>query len=226
MLAKDVLRIVSGALQDLDPGLESRWSWSGGADDHVGLLDFLNAGIRTVAGLRPDATARTTAIRLQPGEQQQLPADALTLMTITRNMGADGNTPGSAVFPIAPEVLRAMSCNGLATDTDIEAYAFDRSVSPRTFEVFPAVRNGASLWVLASYSAVPGVVTGAGQTLPIPDTFQGALIHAVLYSVFSGDSEGSNAAKMQHHYQAMLQELELKQTVDSGWPVNAPQVRG
>ena len=40
MRAAEVLRLVSGALQDLEPGLESRWPWEGGDDGRIGLLDF------------------------------------------------------------------------------------------------------------------------------------------------------------------------------------------
>ena len=226
MLAGDVLRLVSGALQDLEAGTDKRWAWSGGQNDRVGLLDFLNAGLRTIAMLRPDATAKTMPLKLQAGERQSLPADALMLLEITRNMGPDGNTPGESVFPVAPEVLRGLSCNGLDTGSSIENYACDRAVTSQHFDVFPAVKVGANVWVLAAYSATPPVITSSSQTIPLPDTFQSALVHAVLYGVFSGDSEGSNGARMAHHYQSMLQELDLKQTVDTAWPVNAPQVRG
>ena len=49
MRAADVLRLVSGALQDLEPGMESRWPWTGGDDGAVGLLDFMNAAVQAVA---------------------------------------------------------------------------------------------------------------------------------------------------------------------------------
>ncbi|MEG1610982.1 MAG: DUF6682 family protein, partial [Bilophila sp.] len=67
MQAADVLRLVSGALQDLEPGTEARWTWTGGASDTVGLLDFLNAAVRTVVMHRPDLSAVTESIQLTSG---------------------------------------------------------------------------------------------------------------------------------------------------------------
>ena len=57
MRAAEVLRLVSGALQDLEPGLDARWPWEGGDDGRIGLLDFLNHALREVVMQRPDATA-------------------------------------------------------------------------------------------------------------------------------------------------------------------------
>ena len=74
MRAAEVLRLVSGALQDLEPGLESRWPWEGGDDGRIGLLDFLNESMRVVVMQRPDAFAITEPIRLEPGMRQRMPS--------------------------------------------------------------------------------------------------------------------------------------------------------
>lgn len=234
MQAAEILRLVSGALQDLEPGIDSRWKWTGGADDAVGLLDFLNAAIRTIVMLRPDATAITESIRLEPGMRQRIPSrtlheasrDALTLIDVTRNMGSDGRTPGGGILPITPEMIRGMGCNGISTARSIDNYGYDRLVDRLVYYVFPAVEPGASVWVEATYSATPPPVSTEADALPIPDTFQSALVHGVLYGVFSGDNEASNLQRATHHYEAMLKELEMKTATDRGWPVNAPQVRG
>ena len=76
MQAAEILRLVSGALQDLEPETDARWKWTGGASDAVGLLDFLNAAIRTIVMLRPDATAITESIRLESGMRQRIPHPA------------------------------------------------------------------------------------------------------------------------------------------------------
>ena len=39
MQAAEILRLVSGALQDLEPGIRARWEWNGG-DDNVVDADY------------------------------------------------------------------------------------------------------------------------------------------------------------------------------------------
>ena len=73
MQAAEILRLVSGALQDLEPGIRARWEWNGGDDNAVGLLDFLNHALREVVMQRPDATAVTGDIVLEPGIRQAIP---------------------------------------------------------------------------------------------------------------------------------------------------------
>lgn len=219
MQASDVLRLVSGALQDLEPGMEARWKWTGGAADTVGLLDFLNAAVRTVIMHRPDLTAVTESLQLVPGMRQRIPDKALTLIELVRNMGTDGVTPGESIMLADADVLRGMSCNGVTTARAIENYSYDRLVEPRCYFVFPGVAKGADVWAEATYSAIPRTVSSANDSLPLPDTCQSALVHAVLYGILSGDNEGSNMQRGVHHMQAMMQDLELKKATDTTWPV-------
>ena len=115
MRAAEVLRLVSGALQDLEPGLESRWPWEGGDDGRIGLLDFLNDALRAVGMQRPDAFAVTEPIRLEPGMRQRLPRrrnnsashDAVALIELVRNLGEDGETPGPIIVSVQPTLLLA-----------------------------------------------------------------------------------------------------------------------
>ena len=71
MQAAELLRLVSGALQDLEPGIRARWEWNGGDDNAVGLLDFLNHALREVVMQRPDATAVTGDIVLEPEARRE-----------------------------------------------------------------------------------------------------------------------------------------------------------
>ena len=119
MRAETVLRLVSGALQDLEPGLESRWPWEGDAE-RIGLLDFLNAAVRAVALHRPDVCAVTEVIRLEPGMRQRIPCrrlhgasrDAAGFIELIRNMGADGGHPGPAIISVRPDLLLAWADAG------------------------------------------------------------------------------------------------------------------
>lgn len=217
MKAVEVLRLVSGALQDLEPGTEKRWDWTGGDSDSVGLLDFLNAAVRAVVLLRPDATARTKTVCLSAGARQTLPADALTLLELVRNMGRDGNTAGSAIPITAADVIIAMS-SFAPCGTVVQQYAYDRMTSPRIFWVYPSVSDTEELWVEMTYSAIPQEVTDPEDPLPVSDTFSQALVHHMLAAILGGDNEASSSAKAQYHVSLWNGLMDIQQRVATQWP--------
>ena len=61
------------------------------------LLGWLNDGQRAIVLVRPDASQITDALLLVSGTRQSLPSGSVRLMTVIRNMGSDGITPGQAV---------------------------------------------------------------------------------------------------------------------------------
>ncbi|HJA09058.1 MAG TPA: hypothetical protein H9962_07710 [Candidatus Mailhella merdigallinarum] len=225
MRAADVLRLVSGALQDLEPGLESRWPWEGGNDGRVGLLDFLNDAVWAVALQRPDTTAVTEAILLEPGMRQRLPRrsvngatrDARFLMELIRNMGPDGEQPGPAIGSVPPELLLAWANTG-RTSPVVENFAYDRVTNRDVYYVYPAVPDRPEVWVEATYSAAPEPVAGPDQSFPLSAEYADAVKHHMLASIFSGDNESSNAAKAAWHMQMYASVMGVKQSVDAAWP--------
>lgn len=224
MQADVVLRIISGALQDLEPGLESRWPWEG-QDGRIGLLDFLNSAKRAIVLQRPDLTAVTEPIRLEPGMRQSLPSrkihfatkNANMLIEITRNMGQDGEHPGAAIVSAQMDVLLAWACPDV-TARVIENYAYDRMRNRDVYYVYPAVDQCHDVWVEATYSTEPDVITCCTQEIGLPDEYAAALEHHVLASVLSGDNESSNASKAAYHQQMFASLLGIKTTVDVSWP--------
>lgn len=225
LLAADVLRLISGALQDLEPGIESRWPWEGGNNGRIGLLDFLNSAVRAVAMQRPDLMAVTESIRLEPGMRQRLPQrkrhgasrDAVMLIDLVRNMGQDGETPGPTIAVSSPDILLAWA-SPEHTGSVIENYAYDRMTNRDVYFVYPAVSACREVWVEATYSAPPAVITCFDQEIGLPDDYAAALEHHVLASILSGDNESSNAVKAAYHMQMYASLLGIKTQVDVSWP--------
>lgn len=217
MRTAEVLRLVSGALQDLEPGQERRWQWAGGDTESVGLLDLLNAAALAVALHRPDATAKTRLLRLTPGARQNLPPDAETLIELIRNMGDDGHTPGAAIQIMHVDLLTAMAAYTQAGN-EVRQYAYDRLTNSLIFWVLPAVQYDADVWVEATLSLSPRPVTSPDDPLPVPDAYAQALVHHMLASILSGDNEASNVAKAQLHTQMWSSLMGLKQNIDGQWP--------
>lgn len=224
MFAKDVLRIVSGALQDLDPGVESRWRWDGGDDGMVGLLDFLNLAVSEVVMQRPDATATSGNLRLDPGVWQRVPTAAVTFIGCNFNVGEDGRAQGQPITTATPDTVMAWAGTcaalpwGCGTGFTVECFAYDRMTDPRRFLVYPAVPEVCDAVVNASWSVKPAIIESPEQDMALAGLYLSALVHHVLYSVLSGDNEASNAARAQHHLSAFYQSLGTKMNTDSLWP--------
>jgi hypothetical protein len=225
MRVADVLRLVSGTLQDLEEGTEARWKWEGGADDAVGLIDFFNSATMTVVLQRPDATAVTKSERLEPGMRQRIPKEALMLVELVRNMGEDGETPGPAIAPVIPDILLAWGVAG-RTGKTIDNFAYDRSTNPQIYYVYPCVPECPDVYVELTYSAVPRTVENPEDALPVSDNYAPAIFHHMLASILSGDSESSNFSKAQYHMQMFRQVLGIKSQVDAAWPKASISVGG
>ena len=231
MRVADVLRLVSGALQDLEPGMESRWPWTGGDDGAIGLLDFMNAAVQAVALQRPDVCAVTESIMLEPGMRQRLPRrkihgasrDARFLIELVRNMGRDGEHPGPGISAVNVDVLLAWARAGHESAV-VENWAYDRVINRDVFYVYPAVPAWPEVWVEATYSANPEVVSSPEQAFPLPEEYAEAVKHHILSSVFSGDNESSNAGKATWHRQMYASALGIKLNVDAGWPKTVSRV--
>lgn len=225
MRVADVLRLVSGALQDREPGMESRWPWTGGDDGTIGLLDFLNAAVQEVALQRPDVCAVTEPVMLVPGMRQSLPRrrvngstrDARFLIELVRNMGPDGEHPGSAISSVSPALLLAWA-RAANESPIVENFAYDRVTNPDVYFVYPAVPERPDVWVEMTYSAAPERVCSAEQEFPLPEEYAGAVRHYMLASVLGGDNESAHAGRAAYHMQLYAAAMGVKLRVDAGWP--------
>lgn len=225
MRAVEVLRLVSGSLQDLEPGIESRWPWTGGDSGQVGLLDFLNAALRAVSMQRPDVTAVTEAIQLEAGMRQRLPRrrihrasrDATLFVELARNMGPNGETPGPPITAVPPSILLAWADPG-RSGRIVENFAYDRLINKDVYHVYPAVPRDGEVWVEATYCAPPEIIRCPEQDIGVPDDYAAALTHHMLASILSGDNENSNAGKAAYHMQMYSSILGMKTNIDGTWP--------
>lgn len=224
MKACEVMRLISGALQDMEPDAEKRWSWERDPD-RVCLLDFLNDAIRSIVMQRPDALAVTDVIRLEPGMRQALPCpkrhgarhEATILIELVRNMGCDGQSPGKAILPVNTDILMSWHCC-MEEGTVIDNYAYDRMTNPRFYMVYPAVPQCGSVYVQATYGAEPCQVCEPEHYICLPERYGPVIMHHVLAAIFGGDSEISHLEKAAWHLQRYNSLMGIKLAVDHGWP--------
>lgn len=223
MQARDIYKMVSARLQDVG-GV--RWPWTA-TDSTPCLRDFLNAALREVALQRPDAVAKLEVARLQPGPRQILSSlnvakTPLSLLSIVRNMGANGATPGPAVIEVARESLDYSDTSWVAGEGQVEVqnYAYDKLNDPNIFWVSPPVSNSVNVYVELSYAAEPDLVEAETDIIGVPSIYAGPLEMWMLYLILSGDTSEANMGRAQHFFQAFYQGLGKKLEADAMFPVN------
>jgi hypothetical protein len=191
----------------------------GGKTDYTA---FVNDAIRQVVLVRPDANVVTSVVQLVPGTKQTLPASGVRLIDITRNMGADGTSPGAPITEVERSILDAMnySWHSDVGETSIENYAFDVK-NPRVFHVTPPVHSATAVNVEMSYSSIPTALVDDADDFPLDDIFFGPVVDFTLYRMnILDDASQASDFKAQHYlsnfYNALGLEFQGGQAVAPG----------
>lgn len=203
-------RLIDDARQELNDPREARWS----NDD---LLAYLNDALLALIQVRPDASMTTASLLLVQGTEQSLPAGALRLVKVSRNLGADGTTPGRAVQVGDRQAIDAIDPNWHQTSGATVLEYFYDPIVPRRFAVYPAVPASPKVYVEATYSALPAVVDEPeAADLPVDDSYAPALREWMLYRAWGGDDESSpNYAQARDRRGSFYEALGMKAQSDS-----------
>lgn len=229
MKARELFLQVSAVLQDM-VATSRRWPWDKQVDESaVSLVDLFNAALLEIAMNRPDATAVTEAVKLEPGARQLIPdptihessKKALRLLEVVQNMGSDGTVSGEPIFATSREALK--TADWTVTGTEIDNYAYDAKMNPQVYYVSPAVAADTPVWVEVTYSAVPPLISTPDDEVPISEVYTGAIQQWMLYKIFSGDNGDANAGKAQHYLTAFYQTLGVKLKSDLFFPVQVQE---
>ena len=182
-------------------------------------IRYLNASIRALILVRPDAGAQTDNIQLVAGVLQSLPATALRMLDITRNMGVDGSTPGKIITPVDRKHLDYSNLLWPAAtgDTEIDNFSYDKE-NPRIFYVTPPVATTPAVYVEMQVSQLPTAVTVTGSDPGVNDVFFEPIVQYMLYKAFSTDDEGVEFQKALSYMQNFfnLLQVEMATSVAAG----------
>lgn len=185
------------------------------------LLDYLNDSQREIVLLRPDALTKTESVALVVSNtKQSIPSAGIRLMNVTRNMGADGNTPGRAIRLVDRAVLDTQVPDWHASTpaNEVMHYVFD-PVNPKVFYVYPRVSTARQVEII--YSASP-VDIAIGATILIDDIYANAIINYIFYRAYSKDADyAQNGNLAQSYWGSFVQELGLKTQIDTATDPNA-----
>jgi hypothetical protein len=176
------------------------------------LIDYINDAMQQIVLFRPDANAKNENMPLVTGTKQVIPAGGIRLLRVTRNMGANGTTPGSAIREVSRLALDAElddwhSANNYGTS--VKHYVFD-DVDPSTFYVYPGLQAGQNAFIEIIYSANPAKATTSGSTLALKDQYINPIVDWVLYRAYSKDADfAGNLNRAHAHLQSFANELQI-----------------
>ena len=158
------------------------------------MLGWLNSAQLQIVVVRPDALSAKADLSLVAGVEQTLPAGALRLLDIIRNVS------GRGITLVNRDRLTALNRTWFvqAQQDVIKHFTFDNN-DPRSFHVFPPASTAAKVRVL--YAARPSDCATLASTLGVDDTFEGPLIDFICYRAWAKD--GDSAADSQRSANAL-----------------------
>ena len=177
------------------------------------LLDYYNDAVRAIVLRRPDANAQDISFTCVAGTKQQLPSDALRLIDIVRNN--------------AGKVIRLVSRSALddnypdwhttSAATSADAFTYDDR-DPKIFYLYPGVVAGTKVDLVYSLAPVAKTLAQVSNNAvaDLDDIYINPIIDFILYRAYSKDAEYvANSNRSQGHYQAFLQQIGDKTSVDN-----------
>lgn len=202
-MATTVRSILNRAAALLSDEEHIRW-------DEAELLEWLNDGQRVVArGPATDVYVLRDNITAIEGTVQNLPADAIRLVDVVKNVAS-----GAVIYESDYATVNALSRTWRnASNGTAEVYFYDPS-NPKQFEVYPPQNGGELIEIV--YNAQPSDATITGN-ISISDMYADSLMDYIMYRAMSKDTEDSatDLGKATAFYRAFLLGIGFKDTTDA-----------
>ena len=192
-------------------------------------LKFLDDSLMQLVMARPDAHLKTVVIQMDPGTQQRLPEDCVSLVDLFRNRGQDGVTNGRPIWQVNRKDMDYFSdwhVDPVVEPTEITEFSYEKK-NAKIYWVSPAPGATTLIFVENMYSfAFPPYSTldwddAITQAIPCDDTFTGAICSYMLYLLFSTDTASKMDKTISESYKAdFYNQLGLEYKAST---VNMPQ---
>lgn len=151
-------------------------------------MQHISDAMRTISTIDPSTSNKVVSVKLVIGTRQKLPADGNMLLTVTRNMGIDGLTPGRAIRVIRRDIIDDQNSNW-HTDASVLAvynYIYD-PLDAKAFSVYPP-SNGQG-YIEINYQYTPGEIVTVNDPIPLPDAYSVAITDYVLMRAHQKDAD-------------------------------------
>jgi hypothetical protein len=181
-------------------------------------LDWYNDAILFVVNLRPDKSVKNVDFIVdETNSKQSIPADGLSLLTITRNVAS-----GRPIRSIPRNQLDDQIFDWhIQTGNDIDHFIYD-VLDPKSFYIFPRpVGPGHVIEIVYPFAPVAVIIDDADfdtdtQVIGIDDSFVNPILDFMLYRGYSKDAEyAENGARATSHMQAAQNSIGGKTKADA-----------
>lgn len=177
------------------------------------LLGWLNDAQRALVALVPEASSKTTSVKMVAGARQTLPADAYMLLEISRNMGANGTTPGRVPRRIDRALLDESSPDWASASQTAAITAYMYNMRDRlAYYVNPP--SDASFYLEVIYSAHPPTLVET-DTVLVADIFVPALLDYLLWRANSKSAPFAGGFEVGQAYYKSFMTYVMANSADS-----------
>lgn len=181
---------------------------------------YLNDAQRQVALVRPDSSQSVTSFQLVAGTKQTIPSNGLRLLSVIRNMGSDGATPGRIITMVdrATLDLYDRDWHNATASSPVDSCVLDEKM-PKTFYVTPPVPSSPAVYIEANISVLPTEVSDPDNDLiALDDIYVGPLRHWMMHRAYNRESDSPGSQQQaSFHLQAFYQSLGIKTRTDMGF---------
>ena len=196
MIVQDIIDEVSGQLNDLD-----LITW-----DESSHLEYINAAMEMIVILRPDAFSVITTMQMVAGAKQSIPASALRLLDVKRNMGTDGLTSGRNVHVVDESSLDLFDFNwsNATAVEEVKNFTYDERV-PNDFYVDPPSDGNGHLEI--AISRTPTRVTAVGDTLVLKDIYRNQIIQFCMFRAYAVEVDSASSQRRSGIHEASFYQM-------------------
>lgn len=207
IVASTIIDQAHEIVQDIDAE-ESAKTWT-----TAQAIRWINEGQLAICGLKDSAKTANVSLQLTANTTKQT-VTGRRVLSVIRNMGTDGNTPGRAIR-LVERAAKDESDPDWHVETPastIKEYVLDDR-DEKTVYVSPPPDSG--LWIEVLQAVNPVNITDSTDTIDIEDIYSPALLEWVLYRFFGRDSEETpNYVRANGYLRNFYQLLGIKAQAD------------
>lgn len=179
-------------------------------------LIHLAASFNAIAQIKPDAYTIIEKVELNEGTLQDMPEGAGILISVRRNMGVDGETPGRALtYAEISEMDRILPDWHTAPHSNASRNYLVDPRDPDHFYIYPPVKFPTH-WVEMQYTTTPPRYTDPYQPIPLDDAYEDAIFYYVVAQSLLKDSERGDPARGNYYFSLFNSMLGAKLSGQSG----------
>lgn len=190
-----IIQTAGRLLNDID---NTRWS-------AATLIEYANEAQSAIVTIKPDANPVTSVMRLVQGSKQTIPSGAVSLISVTRNMGNDGKVAGEAVTRATTEALSSLLPSWHTIQSGVvQKFTYD-SDNKNVFYVFPA-QPATTTYVEVIYSKRPTTLAAKTDNIELDDEYRSAIVNYIVYRAFSEEIDSPSSLALSQTYYGLFKE--------------------